>query len=214
MKDALLHAWKRQARRIDAMSLRERAILFGTLAVGIAAAADALFIAPRMAEQKAIASQMRQQTSELDTLRLKQAAAGNAAADTPQGRALAALKAVRAEQVRVDAAIAQAGAAGAGRARLPDLLERVLRRHERLTLVSLSAAPPPLAAASASPEGVAASTWQGVDLQVAGSYPDLVQYLADIEAALPGLRWGELQIDGRTQPPLLKLHVALLGERQ
>ena len=27
-----------------------------------------------------------------------------------------------------------------------------------------------------------------------GSYPDLAQYVADTEAALPGLRWGEVAV--------------------
>jgi hypothetical protein len=27
-----------------------------------------------------------------------------------------------------------------------------------------------------------------------GNYPDLTQYLADTEAALPGLRWGDVAI--------------------
>lgn len=205
MKAAFKLMWQQQARRIDARSLRERAMLFGTLAVGIAAAADTLLISPNMAEQKAITLQMRQQTRELDDLRLKQAQAANVAADTPQGKLLASLKDVQTQRQATDAAIATATARGPGQARLPEVLERLLRRHERLTLVSLDTA--------SAQAGAAASAWQGVDLQLSGSYSDLMPYLEAIEKALPGLRWGDLQIDGTAQPPLLKLRLFMPGER-
>lgn len=208
MMAALLALWQQQSRRIDARSLRERAMLFGTLAVAMVAAADTLLIAPRMAEQKAIATQMRQQTRELDTLRLKQAQASSVAADSPQGKLLAALKDTQVQRRQVDADITAATAGGPGVARLPDVLERLLRRHDRLTLISLdtAAAPPPR-------DGAPVSAWQGVDLQLAGNYPELVPYLEAIETALPGVRWGALQIDGTTRPPLLKLRLFMHGDR-
>jgi MSHA biogenesis protein MshJ len=47
---------------------------------------------------------------------------------------------------------------------------------------------------------------------VAGSYPDLVRYLADLEQALPGLRWGPLQISSTTSPPVLTVRLMLVAE--
>ena len=61
--------WKRQARRIDALSLRERAIMFASLAVALVAATDALVLSPRSAEQKAVATRLRAQATELMALR-------------------------------------------------------------------------------------------------------------------------------------------------
>ena len=54
--------------------------------------------------------------------------------------------------------------------------------------------------------------WQGVDLSVAGSYPELVQYLAELETTLPGLRWGPLQIATPTMPPVLSVRLLLVAE--
>jgi MSHA biogenesis protein MshJ len=195
--------WTRQARRIDALTLRERVIMFVSLAVALAALADALVLSPQGAAQKALATQMRQQAAELDGLRA-QLLAGSAApgADTPQGR----LQRLRAERQAVDEQIRQH--AGADAARLPDLLGQVLKRHDKLSVLRLAtAAPPPPT------EGDAAALPQlGVDLSLAGSYLDLVAYLAEIETTLPGARWSDLQISNTDAAPVLKVRVYLLAD--
>lgn len=178
----------RQAARIDALTLRERAILFVSIAIALVAAADHLVLSPRMAEQKTLATQMRQQSRELGDLRAQAAAAR---ADTPATRIARELEATRNTQRTLDEAMARlqsglSGGPGAGTS-LPDLLERVLRRHERLTLLRLATVKP---GAGAPPEPAP----RAVQIAMRGSYPDLAQYVADTEAALPGLRWGEVAV--------------------
>ena len=53
---------------------------------------------------------------------------------------------------------------------------------------------------------------QGVELGLRGSYPDLAQYVADLEHNLPGLRWEELSIVRHDGAAELRTRVALLGE--
>jgi len=199
--------WTQQSRRINALSLRERAIMFVSLAVAMAAAADALVLSPRLAEQKAMAAQMRQHVTELDGLRGKLAGStgtATAAADSPEGR----LQAARAERAAVDAELLRLNTGSGAATGLPELLEQVLKRHERLTLLRLATA-----AAAPAREGAAATLpLTGVDLSLSGSYPDLAAYLAEIENALPGVRWGDLQISSPAQPPVLKVRVYLLGD--
>ena len=177
----------RQAARIDALTLRERAILFVSIAIALVAAADHLVLSPRMAEQKTLATQMRQQSRELGDLRAQAAAAR---ADTPATRIARELETTRNTQRTLDEAMARLqsgpGGPGAGTS-LPDLLERVLRRHERLTLLRLATVKP---GAGAPPEPAP----RAVQIAMRGSYPDLAQYVADTEAALPGLRWGEVAV--------------------
>ena len=175
---------QRQARRIDALTLRERAIMFVSIAVALVAAADHLVLSPRQAEQKTMATQMRQQARELDALRAQQA---TARADTPATRLVRELDTTRAEQRQVDEALARLQAGPGTGATLPDLLERVLRRHDRLTLLRLATIKPGAAAA-------AERAPSAVQITMRGSYPDLAQYVADTETALPGLRWGEVAL--------------------
>jgi len=204
--------WQAQVRRIDALSLRERVIMFASGAIALAAAADALVLSPALAERRQVTGQLRQASREIEALRTQLAAhEPGAQDDTPQGRQLAALQRARAERQALDEQIRAQFAGREDMARLPAVLDRLLRRHERLTLVKLETAKPPASPVAADPSAPAVR-WQGVDLSVAGQYADLVQYLAELEGALPGLRWGPLTIATPTQPPVLSVRLMLPGE--
>lgn len=197
--------WKAQARRIDAMSLRERALMFVSLAVALVAVADAVVLSPRLAEQKALAASMRQQSAELDALRASLAPSHDEQADTPRGRLLRRLAETRSAVSRADAEIAQAQSASRGTG-LMAVLERALSRHDRLTLVRVAASPPAAAASAA------LLPRRGVALVLRGSYADLTRYVADTETALPGLRWGELAIRNREGGTELAAEVYVAGD--
>lgn len=196
----------RQAVRIDALTLRERAIMFVSLVAALVAATDALVLSPQLATHRALVARTQAQSGEMAALEAK-LAAGQVPADSPQQRLRLQLVALQAQRAAVDQDIERRLAEAGGAANLSDLLARVLRRHERLTLMRLdSAAPQPGPAAAAG-----LPLRRGVDLQIAGRHADLVAYLAEIEQHLPGLRWAEMHIDARTQPPVLGLRVYLPG---
>ena len=215
------------ARRIDALSLRERVILFVSAVALLAGVADALVLSPQFALQKTMAQRMHQQNQELGALRTRvaQAAAPMQADDSPRGRALAALQAVQEEQAalkrQLDALAPPAEAAStAAPPDLPQLLTRVLRRHERLALLNLAtvddgarkagdnATGAPPAAHSAAP----ASPARALELKLQGAYADLLQYLIDIERALPGQRWSTWQLATDAGAPVLTLRLKLPGD--
>ena len=199
--------WIAQAKRIDAMSLRERAFMFASIAFALAGLADVLVLSPAFAERRQLSAQMRQQGQQLSALRAQAAASGPGHGDdSPQGRQRAAIEFARVEQRAVDEKIRSQFASHEEMARLPAVLDRLLRNHERLGLVHVGLAAP---AATVPAQGL---RWQGVDLSVAGSYADLVRYLAELEQALPGLRWEALQIAMPAAPaaPLPRLTVRLM----
>lgn len=190
-------AWERQARRIDALGLRERCFLFLSVALVCAALADSLVLSPAIAEQRQLSLRHKQQDSELAALRAQLAVALQPAdPSTPQARLRGEIRHAQAQQDALDAEIRRLGQAADGQAALPQLLERVLARHERLTLLKLATVAEAPAAAQAASGPPAALRWQGVDLGVGGSYADLVAYLAALEQALPGLRWDTLKLSG------------------
>lgn len=207
---------QQQALRINALTLRERAIMFISLAAALVAATDALVLSPRQAEQKALAQQLRQQSSDMDALRAQ--VAGPALADTPQARLARELLQLRTRQAEVNAEIQRRAGSGASAMRLPTLLERVLRRHDRLTLVRLATLAPTVTSNTPNTPTTpkpGALPLQGVEIVLRGPYPDLVRYVAEAEQAMPGLRWGELHISTRQDTPALPELVAkvtLLGE--
>ena len=100
MKDA----WKRWSRRIDALTVRERVILFLSIAIAAVAATDAAVLSPRASDQKQLTLKLRAQTTEIEALR-QQISRADAAVQSPAGRALQALREAEAERADLDAEI-------------------------------------------------------------------------------------------------------------
>lgn len=202
-----------QAARIDALSLRERAMLFASLAAAMVAIVDFTVLSPSLEAQRRMAQTMQQRSTELDALRTRAAAAADT--DTPAAKLRQALERVRAESAALDREIATAGERSAAAPRLADLLGRVLRRHERLTLVRLDTTPPPAAVPGTGTTPPTADGRPGlhtVNLSLAGHYHDLADYLAEIERTLPGLRWVEVRVARDGDGALLALRLQLLGD--
>jgi len=196
--------WKIQAARIDALSLRERVILFTLAVVLMLAAFNVLVITPTLTERRNLTRQMQEQTTQLEALRAQLAT--GVATTTEQGPKQAELAAARTQLAAIETGIQEQLAGQDGVARLPELLDRLLQRHERLAITRLAT----VEDLPKVPESVL--SWQAVDLSLSGSYPDLVRYLADLEASLPGLRWGRLDIASAVQPPVLSVRLMLPGD--
>jgi len=196
--------WSRWSRRIDALSARERVILFVSIAMALVAATDALVLSPRAAAQKALAAGLRAQTAEIEALR-QQIGSDEAGSQSPAARLLRELRSVQAERAELDAEIQRRSAEGANTASLGTLMERVLQRHERLTLLKL-------ATGITAPVAAAGPPMRSVEIGVRGNYLELTQYVAELERALPGLRWDELAMVRRDGASELRARVALPGD--
>jgi MSHA biogenesis protein MshJ len=213
----LLAAWDRQARRIDALSLRERAILFVSIAAVLAALFDTLVLTPQAARDKQRSDAQARQATEMTALR-EQFIALSRSSDEPAGQLRRQLEAAQAERARLDDQLRRAGSLSAGEG-LSAVLQRLLARQhglvmERLTLLEDTPVVAPAASGPALPALpiVAGMSWQGVDLQVQGRYADAQRYLQALERELPGLRWGEMQLQatGHGEPPRLQAQLFLL----
>ena len=204
--------WERQAARIDALSLRERVILFLCLLAVLAGLFDAGVLSPLAARASQRAAERSQQSAELDQLRQQFMVAsrtGDATAG-PQRQLEAAL----AERARLDEALRHAGPAFQGYA-LPAVLQRLLARQPGLVLERLrllgdepGAQVAPTPQRTDLPE-LPGMTWQGVELQVQGPWTDAQRYLHALEAELPGLRWGEMRLVAGTAQDAPRLEVQL-----
>lgn len=213
----LLSAWERQARRIDALSLRERAILFLSIVAVLAALFDTIVLSPQAARAKLRSDQRTQQAGEVAQLREQFVAASQGSAD-PASQLRAQLDAARNERARLDDELRKAGSAAEGDA-LPVVLQRLLAQQpglvlERLRLLDDAPVAQPTGASAAAPQlpALAGMSWQGVELQVQGSYHDTQRYLQALEHELPGLRWGEMRLNasGGSEPPRLRAQLFLL----
>ena len=219
--------WERQAKRIDGLSLRERAILFLSIAAVLAAVFDTLVLSPLSARAKVRSEQQAQQASEVTQLREQYVAASRGGND-PTAQLRDQLEASQAERQRLDGELRNASAVNAAEG-LSAVLQRLLAQQpglvlERLTLlddtpVAMPAASPTAGAPASAPAAqrvtpppMPGMSWQGVELQVQGSYRDMLRYLQALERELPGLRWGEMKLSatGPNEPPRLLAQAFLL----
>lgn len=191
--------WARQARRIDALSLRERVVLFLAIAAVLAALFDSLILSPLQARATQRSDAVARQSAEIKALR-----DGFVSASRDSGAPSAPLQAEYAaatqERARLDAALAASPALRAEATdpkALPAVLERLLAQHPGLSLNRLALLDSP--GPRASEPGLPGLSWQGVELQVEGPYNALVPYIRALEQQLPGLQWGELRLQGSGQ---------------
>ncbi|RZJ10689.1 MAG: hypothetical protein EOP39_08075 [Rubrivivax sp.] len=226
----LLAAWERQAKRIDALSLRERAILFLSIAAVLAALFDTLVLTPLNARAKQRSEAEAQQAAEVTALREQFVAASRSGGDAT-GPLRQQLEAALAERTRLNGELRAAGSVAGGEG-LPTVLQRLLAQQSGLVLEKLAllddtpvatpstAATPTSAASAPLDSSVASSTahmpgmsWQGVSLEVHGGYGDIQRYVQALERELPGLRWGEMHLSApaaKETRPRLRAQLFLL----
>jgi len=228
--------WARVAARINALSERERIFLFLSILVSLLALADTLWFTPAQRTQKELLQKFASQAADLDRLRVEviQNAQTRSPSQQVQTDVAAVQTALDASRQEINQLLPSAPSGPA----LERVLVEFLRKQEGLTLLAAGtlkdeAAPGALASAlaaatNAAPapsapaaQGVGATapaaidlTRRGMELRVAGPYPALIRYVKSLEAALPQLRWGEMQLKASKSPPELTLNVYVLGVRQ
>ncbi len=129
------------------------------------------------------------------------------------------LDSARTERSRLEDELRKAGSVSEGEG-LSVVLQRLLAQQPGLVLEKLRllddvpVAMPAASGTAAAPQppAFAGMSWQGVELQVQGSYRDTQRYLQALERELPGLRWGEMRLSasGGSEPPRLQAQIFLL----
>ena len=203
--------WQTLLTRVDALSMRERIFLLLSVFVCVLAAADFVWFTPATVGHRQLVQRFSAQSGELDRLRNElrlsglPTDAGKHARDDQQALA-DQLKQINAEL----AAVAPADAKGPA---LEAVLQRLLRRQEGLTLLSLDTVK--TTAVSAGTQATAGVlngvTKRGLEIRVAGPYAELVRYVQALETALPGLRWGAMELKAGKRSSELTLRVYAVG---
>jgi MSHA biogenesis protein MshJ len=219
-KQAMKKWWSIQSARIDALSLRERVFLFlSVMACGIALI-DVLWLSPAQLEHKQLTQRFSKQSTELQRLRDEFTASPKPVDVNAVARAELAQVKARLEAIDKDIGAVSVPAV-AGSTPLAQVLVHFLRKYESLTLVRTVALPPegvaapPVAPVAPTASGAmpvsAGITRQGLELTVAGPYPELIRMVQTLEKAMPALRWGSMRVSAETLPPQLTLQVFVVG---
>lgn len=226
--NALQRQWRNWAERIDAMSLRERAIVFFAAALVLIFLFNALLADPVTTRQRQVARDLSQTQTETRTLQTQVQVLLGQRGDDPDAARRAHLVELKQRIAETEAHLADKQRELVPPERIPALLEEMLRRERKLELVDLRSLPPaPLFDATKKPakpqpgagtdaDAGAQPTLQvyrhGVEITVRGSYFDLLAWLGDLEKLPLRMYWHDIDLDAGAYPLItMKLGVYTLS---
>ncbi len=213
--------WNRYAERIDALSVRERALVFSTAMALLLALVYTLFIDPQLSAQKRLSAAVMQRQAELKSIEAQITAIATSRAADPDRMLRERLGDVRKQLGETEAQIAAEERRFTAPEQMKTVIEEMLARNRAVQLVSMKTlpsstlaearaeagkaeAPKPAAKPPAEParqqQGERLVYRHGVEVTVAGGYLDLLRYLRDLEHLRTQLYWSSLEIDATRYP--------------
>jgi len=208
--------------RIDALSLRERALVCLAACALLAFLGHALVLAPMEAAQEALRAQIAQQRSGMAAI--DEAITGRVQAfqHDPDAQARTRLNALRQEMGQLGDQLLAIEHGLVPPERMGPLIDGILRANGRLKLVSMRTLPvEPLAGPGApapAPAPAAAPLLyrHGIEVTVRGNYLDMVDYMSALDAMPTRMFWGRAQLDVEEYPAArltLTLHTLSLDRQ-
>ncbi|TQK11183.1 hypothetical protein [Herbaspirillum sp. SJZ107] len=226
--------WQVLAARIDALSQRERVMVFLAVLATLALAAQFIVLGPLQRKQDALRTQLAQQKTAIAATNAEIVRKLEQARQDPDAPLRARLQAVRGETERLSSDLRAMQRGLVPPERIAPLLESILRANGRLKLVAVRTLPvDPLSSivdAGEKAKGLAAAPAlapaavkgpellfrHGVELTARGSYLDMVDYMTALEALPTQLFWGRAQLDVEEYPTVrltLTLYTLSLDEK-
>lgn len=212
--------WTRLATRVDALSLRERIMVFAACAAAIVFLMHFFALGPQLRKQDALNAQITQQQNNIEGIDNEIRARVEAARNDPDAAVRARLAAVRRETEELGGQLRAMQNGLVAPERMAPLLDSILRANGRLTLVSVrtlpvesvleagrraaaaapDAAAAPAPAAQAQPGSAGLLYRHGVEITVRGNYLDMIAYMNALEGLPTQLFWGRAQLEAETWP--------------
>lgn len=198
--------------KIDAMTVRERAMVFGATVGVVVFVLFALLFDPLFARQKMLRSQISQQQNNMIGIDTEITAIVQAHAIDPDQANRARLAVIKDASAKLADSLRTAHNSLVTPESIAPLLERILKANGQLRLVGVKSLPTiPFngsfqsdpregeAAALASASGRAIYA-HGVEVTVRGNYLDMVNYMDALEALPVQLFWGKAQLEVEAYP--------------
>ncbi|MEW6759965.1 MAG: hypothetical protein AB1437_04010 [Pseudomonadota bacterium] len=209
------------AARVDALSLRERALVFAAAVAVVGFAGQQLVLAPIYRQQDELQEQIDQQRNNMMGIDAEIAAKVTAYQNDPDAASRTRLESVKRESAQLADSLLAMEHGLVPPERMAPLVDAILRANGRLQLVSMRTLPvetisgraatagaagavPPATPAPA-PAAEAGKTpdmlyRHGVEVTVRGNYLDMVNYMSALEAMPTRLFWGKAQLDVEEYP--------------
>lgn len=231
--------WQRYSERVDAASPRERVLIFAAAAVVLIAALSTLLIEPQLAKQRRLSREIAQRQGEIRTLQEQLQKIALVRESDPDRTSRQKLEELKRRISATEARLAEEQRKFAPPAQVGAMLEEMLSRNRRLSLVDMRtlpvatlgsdrgepvkpAAEKPAAAKPAAEKPAAAKPADsgaqkliyrhGVEITLTGTYLELLAYLRELEKLPSQMYWGKLELNVSAHPQVtLKLSVYTLS---
>ncbi|WP_373991986.1 hypothetical protein [Duganella sp. BuS-21] len=226
MKQQLLQQWIKLSTKLDAMTLRERAMVFAAIVSGILFLLYTMSVEPLLNKQKLLRIQIKQQQNQISGIDMEIAAIAQGFVVDPDADARAKLQALRRDIDTTSAGLMAVQKGLVAPDKIVPLLEHLLRGHGKLKLMSMKTLPVtglneaalpattapagqaanlPAAAAPNAPATPVAKPREllyrhGVEIVLQGSYLDMVSYMEALESLPVQLFWGKARLDAQEYP--------------
>jgi MSHA biogenesis protein MshJ len=221
------------AARMDALSLRERGMVFGATIAVLAFAGHTVVLTPQDAKQAALRTQIEQQQAASAAIDAEITARVEGSRIDPDAQSRTRLSTMQQEMGQLGSELLALEHGLVPPERMGPLVEGILRANGRLKLVSMRTLPaeplaaPGATAATAAPAAPATPApaaggdvpllyRHGVEVTVRGNYLDMVDYMSTLDAMPTRMFWGRAQLDVETYPTArltLTLHTLSLDRQ-
>ncbi|PHV23219.1 hypothetical protein CSQ92_09550 [Janthinobacterium sp. BJB446] len=207
----MLPLLKKWATAFDALSLRERLMVFGAAAAAVLFVFYFMSFNPLLAKRAALEASIAQKQSLLTATNKEIELTMLAHATDPDQEARTRLVALQAETASLAQALREQQHGLVAPERMVTLLEHLLRRHAELRVVSLKTLPASAVgvrqadaanvdAAAKAPSPAPLLHQHGVEVVLQGSYADMVQYMQALQAMPTRVFWGAAHLDSASYP--------------
>ena len=192
---------RRYADRVDAMSLRERVLIFLAVAVVLVAVADSALLEPILRRQKANSLRFQQQQDEIRTMQAQVQGYAQARSGEGANARRQRLEKRKAELAALDREIAEKHRGLVTSERMAKMLSEIVKRNPDIELVSLrTVGATGLANAPGSVPGGSGIYRHGVEIAVSGSYLKMLNYVSQLERLPAKIFWGNMELQAGTYP--------------
>lgn len=205
--------------KFDAMSLRERVMVAAAAAILTFFLIDALLLSAWSRQNAGLKASIAGQREESVRVSAQLKEMQGQISAHPDVQARGRIQEIEEKIAAIDASLQSSAKQLVPPDRMASMLEDILKRNRRLQLVKMTTVPaaellgrPQAAEAKAGDAGSQNIFKHGVELTLRGSYFDMLDYLAQIEALPWQMYWGQLRLDARDYSrPELKLTLYTLS---
>jgi len=201
------------AKRIDAMSLRERVTVFIGAVLVLVAIADYGLLEPILRRQRLSAQDNQRQLDEIHAMQAQLQGYAQAQLSDGANAKRQRLQKRRAELAELDRALGGGEGELVTADRMTRMLAEILKRNPEIELISLRSLPAtgltqvPTAGSSSS----ATLYRHGIEVTVSGSYFRMLNYVSDLERNPAKILWGSMDLQASYPSVTLKVTLYTLS---